>query len=155
MSGNVSQRTQELLPEKARPALLLRTSANIALSNAALAEQCLLELGAYHRGEPCDQSYGLELFRRASIEGDLEAREWAQRCFGEIVLIWLRRHPCRVIACLLESEENLIALTFERFWQTTALTEHLPFRMLAGWLAGTASQPARGHPGYLACLLAA
>ncbi|HLG76454.1 MAG TPA: hypothetical protein VFA09_13850 [Ktedonobacteraceae bacterium] len=134
MSNNVSRKTQELLPEQARPALLLRTSANIALSNAGLAEQCLLELGAYHRSEPCDQPFGLELFRRATVEGDLEAREWVQRCFGEIVLTWLRRHPSGATACRLESEENFIALTFERFWQATALTQQVSCKTLAAAL---------------------
>ena len=130
MSNNISQRTQELLPEQAEPAIRRRESASIALSNAALAEQCLLELGAYRRGELYDQAYGLELFRRATVEGDPEAWEWVQRCFGEIVLAWLRRHPSRATACRLESEENFIALTFERFWQATALTQQVSFRTL-------------------------
>src|SRR5213082_1652108 len=131
MSNNVSQRTQELLPEQGEPANRRREGAIIALSNAALAEQCLLELGAYSRGKPCDQVYGLELFCRATIEGDLEAREWVQRCFGGIVLTWLRRHPSRAAACRVESEENFIAFTFERFWQATALTQQVSFRTLA------------------------
>jgi hypothetical protein len=134
MSNNVSQRMQELLPEQGEPAIRRRKGASIALSNAALAEQCLLELGAYRRGEPCDQAYGLELFRRATVEGDLEAWEWVQRCFGEIVLVWLRHHPSRATACRLESEENFIALTFERFWQATALTQQVSFRTLAAAL---------------------
>src|SRR5260221_4250918 len=134
MTNSTSQRTKELLPEQAEPAIEKRERASHTLSNAALAEQCLLELEAYRRGEPCDEAYGLELFRRATVERDPEAWEWVQRCFGEIVLGWLRRHPSRAAACRLESEENYVALTFERFWQATALTQHISFRTLAAAL---------------------
>ena len=134
MTNSTSQRTKELLPEQAEPVLEKRAGASSALSNAALAEQCLLELGAYRRGEVCDEAYGLELFRRATVEGDAEAWAWVQRCFGEIVLGWLRRHPSRAAACRLESEANYVALTFERFWQATALSQHVSFRTLAAAL---------------------
>lgn len=130
MSHNVSKRTKQLLPEHAKPAIRRREGASIVLSNAVLAEQCFLELDAYRRGEPCDQANGLELFRRAIVEGDSEAREWVQRCFGETVLAWLRRHPSRMTACRLQTEENFIALTFERFWQVIPLTQQMSFAML-------------------------
>jgi hypothetical protein len=94
----------------------------------------VLELGAYGRGEPCDEAYGLELFCCATGEGDLEAWEWVQRCFGEIVLAWLRHQPSRAEACRLEGEANYVALAFERFWQASALTQHVPFRTLAAAL---------------------
>ena len=47
---------------------------------------------------------------------------------------WLHRHPKRDIACRLESEENYIAQTFERFWQATALASHVEFTTLAAAL---------------------
>ena len=125
---------QERFTAQAEPPIKRREKASRTLSNAALAEQCFLELEAYRRGEPCDEAYGLELFRRATVESDPEAWEWVQCCFGEIVLGWLRRHPSRATACRLESEENYIALTFERFWQATALTQHVSFRTLAAAL---------------------
>ena len=46
----------------------------------------------------------------------------------------LRGHPSREAVCRLESEENYIAQTFERFWQATALTQHVEFSTLAGTL---------------------
>jgi len=46
MSKNVSQRTHELFPERGESANRMREGAVIALSNAALAEQCLLKLDA-------------------------------------------------------------------------------------------------------------
>jgi hypothetical protein len=76
------------------------------LRNEALANQCLKELGHYQRGEPCDERYGLELFRRATLECDPEAWEWVQHCFRDLARGWLRRHPSREKAMNLESEEN-------------------------------------------------
>jgi DNA-directed RNA polymerase specialized sigma24 family protein len=135
MTTSASQRIQKRFTAQAEPIIGTREGASGALSsNAALAEQCVLELGAYRRGEPCDEAYGLELFRRATVEGDPEAWVWVQRCFGEMVLAWLRRHSSRAAACHLESEENYVALTFERFWQATALTRQVSFRTLAAAL---------------------
>src|SRR5258708_14199240 len=134
MTDDASQRAHRQLPEQAEPAIARRERASSTMRNAALAEQCLLELGAYRRGELCDETYGLELFRRAIVEGDTEAWEWGQRCFGEIVLGWLPRHPSRAAACRLESEANYVALAFERFWQATAVTQQVTFKTLAAAL---------------------
>jgi hypothetical protein len=134
MTISASQRIQVRFPEQAKPAIKRRERAGYTLSNAALAEQCLLELGAYRQGAPCDEGYGLELFRRATVEGDAEAWEYVQRCFGESVLGWLRHHPSRATACRLESEENYVALTFERFWQATARSQQVAFKTLAAAL---------------------
>ena len=109
-------------------------SASSTLNTAALAEQCLLQLYAYRRGEPCDESSGLELFRRATVEGDAEAWIWVQRCFSDTVLAWLRCHPSCAAACCLESEANYVALAFERFWQSTTLSQQVAFRTLAAAL---------------------
>jgi len=96
-----------------------------ALSVAVLAARCLEEIDTSRRGKPCDETYSLELFRRATTQGDQDARAWLQRCFSEIVLAWLRRHPSRVAGCRLESEATYIALAFERFWQATAALQSL------------------------------
>jgi hypothetical protein len=134
MIDDASQGMQGQHLEQADPVIARRERASSSLSNAALAEQCLLQLEAYRRGGPCDEASGLELFRRATVEGDAEAWEWVQRCFGETVLAWLRRHPSRAAACRLESEANYIALTFERFWQATALSQQVAFKTLAAAL---------------------
>jgi hypothetical protein len=125
---------QERFSEQAEPASGRGAGASRTLSTAALAEQCLLELGAYRRGESCDEVFGLELFRRATVEGDAEAWAWVQRCFGESVLAWLRYHPSRAAACRLESEANYVALAFERFWQATTLSQQITFMTLAAAL---------------------
>jgi hypothetical protein len=95
-----------------------------------LATQCLREIDRFYRGEPCTESYGIELVRRATIQEDQEAWAWMQHCFGGVVRSWLRGHPNRKAACHLESEENYIAQAFERFWQATTLTQHVEFSTL-------------------------
>ncbi len=111
-----------------------REATRSTLSNAALANRCLRELGNYQRGEPCDETYGLELLRRATLQGDPEAWVRVQDCFREMVRGWLRRHPSREVACRWESEENYVALAFERFWQATA-RQRVVFETFAGALA--------------------
>ena len=78
--------------------------------------------------------YGLELLRRAIVQEDEEAWAGVQHCFNGLVRGWLHRHPKRDIACRLESEENYVAQTFERFWQATALARHVEFITLAAAL---------------------
>ena len=105
-----------------------------ALSIETLAAQCLREIDSYRRGEPSNDEYGLELLRRAIVQENEEAWAGVQHCFSGLVRGWLHRHPKRDVACRLESEENYVAQTFERFWQATALTRHVEFMTLAAAL---------------------
>ena len=104
------------------------------MSLPVLAAQCLQEIENYRRGEPYTESYGVELFRRATVEDDEQAWFWVQHCFGGLVRAWLRRHPNRVAACRLESEETYVAQTFERFWLATAVNQRLAFTRLTAAL---------------------
>jgi len=104
------------------------------MSLLVLAALCTRELNTYRRGEPCADTYSLELLRRASVQGDQEARAWVQHCFGGVVLDWLHRHPKRAHACRLESEEHYVAQAFERFWQATASNQRVEFTTLAAAL---------------------
>ena len=113
---------------------LLSNSLYHEMSPPDLAAQCLRELGNYRRGESCTDAYGLELIRRATFQDNQEAWAWVQHCFGGMVRGWLRRHPQREVACRLESEQNYVAQTFERFWQATALNQRLEFSTLAAAL---------------------
>ena len=61
------------------------------MSLPELAAQCLRELGNYRRGEPCTDTYVLELLRRATIQDKQEAWTWVQHCFAGMVRRWLRR----------------------------------------------------------------
>src|SRR5579871_590916 len=88
-----------------------------ALSISALVEKCQQEIQAYRRGELSNEAYGLELLHRAIMQGDQVAWTGVQRCLSEVVRGWVRCHSSRDAACRWESEENFVALAFERFWQ--------------------------------------
>jgi len=104
------------------------------MSLPVLAAQCLRELDNYRRGEPCTDTFCLELLHHAIIQGNQEAWTWVQHCFGGMVRRWLRRHPQREVTCRLESEENYVAQTFERFWQATAFNQQVEFSTLTAAL---------------------
>ncbi len=104
------------------------------MSASELAAHCVRELSNYRRGEPYTETYGVELLRRATVQGDQEAWAWVQQCLGELVLGWLHRHPSREAAYCLESEENYVAQSFARFWQATTLIQHVEFNTFAAAL---------------------
>jgi hypothetical protein len=132
--GEPSNAQESIPTEKDSLVSLLANPPCSDLSLPVLAAQCLRELDNYRRGEPCTDTYGLELLRRATIQGDQETWSWVQHCFGELVRGWMRRHPKREVACRLESEENYVAQTFERFWQATAFNQRVEFSTLAAAL---------------------
>ena len=102
---------QESTPsEQSSPVSLLSNSMCSEMSLPMLAAHCLRELDNYRRGAPAKDMYGIELFRRATIQGDPEAWVWLHHCFGGLVRGWLRCHPNRAAACRLDSEENYVAL---------------------------------------------
>lgn len=59
----------------------------------------------------------LELLRRASIYGDLEAWTAFQQSLEETVLIWLHEHPGREAVCRVQSERHFVAQAFEQLQQ--------------------------------------
>jgi hypothetical protein len=69
-------------------------------------------------GRTSDQ-YALELFHRATRQGDQEAWEAVHDCFREPVRIWLHQHAKYNTASCLNSEEHYVAHAFARFWQST------------------------------------
>jgi len=83
---------------------------------STLADLCSKELMLHRRREPADDSYCLEIFRRAMVQHDDQAWSTVQKCFGEIVRIWVRSHTSSDIALLHDTEENYVAQTFSRFW---------------------------------------
>ncbi len=132
--GEPSNIAEDIPAERLSPVSFLSNSLCCEMSLPELATQCLRELGNYRRGEPCTDTYGLELLRRATIQDNQEAWAWVQHCFGGLVRGWLRRHPKREVACRLESEENYVAQAFERFWQATAFNQRVEFSTLAAAL---------------------
>src|SRR2546422_9190330 len=79
---------------KSSPVCAEPHAAECTLSGSALVEQCQQEIQAYRRGETSNQAYGLELLRRAMVQGDQAAWAGVQQCLGEVVRGWLHDHPC-------------------------------------------------------------
>lgn len=130
--------TSNVEEEEQRTALQSTTSflkeAACSLSVSVLVSHCQREIDTYRRGEPWIDAYGLELLRRATVQGDQAAWIGVQHCFSGLVHSWLCHHSMREIACRLESEENYVVQTFERFWQATNLNQQLEFNSLAAAL---------------------
>ena len=59
----------------------------------------------------------LELLRRASTHGDLQAWAAFQQGLEETVLTWLHDHPGSEAACRVHSERHFVALAFEQLRQ--------------------------------------
>ena len=105
-----------------------------ALSVLALADQCKSEISKYRSGEPYNDQYCVELFRRAMRQHDPLAWEIVQQRFQETMFRWMRAHPQRELACRLDSEENYVAQAFARFWFATTNNPTLEFKTLAAAL---------------------
>ena len=90
------------------------------LDLSTLEERCISEIENDGFRDLTNAQFSLELLHRATWQGNQEAREAWQRCFGEVLRSWLHRHPRSEEACCLGSEEGYLAQTFERFWQTVA-----------------------------------
>jgi hypothetical protein len=88
------------------------------------------KMSTYLCGSPYNDEHVEELLRRAIIQGDQEARLRVQLCLGKVVRGWLGRHPNREALCNLDSEENYVAVAFERFWQVT-IDKQMAFSTLA------------------------
>jgi hypothetical protein len=61
----------------------------------------------------------LELLRRASTQGDLDAWAKFQKSLEATVLAWLHAHPDCEVACRVHSERHLVSLAFGRLRQAT------------------------------------
>jgi hypothetical protein len=60
--------------------------------------------------------FRLELWRRASQQGDLEAWAAFQQSLEETVLVWFHAHPSREVASHVQSESHFVARAFEQVW---------------------------------------
>ena len=94
-----------------------------------LADRCSEEMKLHRRKEAYDDSYCLEIFRRAIIQRADQAWSVLQQRFGDTVRIWLHSHASKDVALLRDSEENYIAQTFSRFWYAVR-DQHLEFTSL-------------------------
>ncbi len=102
------------------------------LSLETLKEYGAQERRKYLRKEPSDDSYCLEILRRAVVLRDHEAWAALQALLSESVRLWFARHPYRRSALRYEPvEQTYIDDTFRRFWQALN-DQHLVFSSLAG-----------------------
>ncbi len=104
------------------------------MSLSILAQRCKSEINKHHRGEPSDDRYCLEIFRRAMSQRDHYAWDVLQQNFSELVMGWMHRHPYHEAACRIEREENYVARAFARFWRATVNNPQLEFVSLAAAL---------------------
>ena len=81
-----------------------------------LADLCSDEIYQRSSREITDGRYSLELLRRATVEQADQAWSLLQQCFSETIRTWIRSHPYGDVALRNDSQENLIAQTFSRFW---------------------------------------
>lgn len=86
-------------------------------STMCFSAQCRREISMDCCGDPSTDEHAVELFRRATVQADQDARALVQQYLGDVVGGWLRQHPRREIAYYLVNEEYYIATTFVRFWQ--------------------------------------
>src|SRR5260370_7059793 len=89
----------------------------VQMSLATLTEYSAQEIGKYRRNEPSDDSYCLEILRRAVVLRSNEAWTVLLQLFSENVHLWLARHSHREAALRHEIEQNYVDDAFRRFWQ--------------------------------------
>lgn len=123
-----------LPPVSSSPLNPASSTAVRSLSISALVERCRHEMGAYRRGGPSNEAFGLELLHRAILQGDQDAWAGLHQCFDETIRGWLHNHPHREVACRLENEDAYVSLALERFWQATT-QQQVVFKTLSGALA--------------------
>lgn len=105
-----------------------------AMDNLELVDRCMIEINKYRHGEPSNDVYGLELFRRALQECDPFAWEIIQLHFTEMVLQWMQSHPLRNVVRNYDSDENYVAQGFTRFWRATIGNKEIQFKSLGAIL---------------------
>jgi hypothetical protein len=81
-----------------------------------LASLCIDELKQLRSNGTTNDRYCIEILRRAIIEQTDQAWSLFQQCFSGTIRVWIYSHPNHDVALLYDSEENLIAQTFSRFW---------------------------------------
>ena len=100
---------------------------------ATLADLSSDELQRHRWNGSYDESYSVELLRRALVTHSDMAWSLLQQCFSETLRNWIWSHPGRDVALLRDSEENYIAQTFTRFWLAVR-DQHIEFTTLSAIL---------------------
>jgi hypothetical protein len=101
------------------------------MDSSLLAEHYTQELKKHHRGEQFDECYGLELFRRTTIQHDATAWKLLQQCLQNTMHQWLLLHPRREEAYSIDSQAHYIIRAYEMFWDRSVYPQHSEFFSLA------------------------
>ena len=156
-TGALDDEVQPISPhgipaQQVSPTLQTGDLVGSATTAREIMEDCNWEMRASGGADACDDGSILELFRRAIVQSDQEARRCLEHGLGEIMRDWLHRHPRRDEARQFESEEQYIAQVFERFRRATASHQQpeftqlaLMFRYLQATLNGVLLDTLRAH----------
>lgn len=87
------------------------------MSLAELQQRCTQEIAKFRHKDVSDDSYCLEVFRRAIQHNDQQAWTMLHEQYTEVVHVWFRRHTSKETALRYMNEEDCVARTFTRFWQ--------------------------------------
>src|SRR5579884_406026 len=91
-----------------------------SMSLEGLIECGAQELRKYYRKESSNESYSMELFRRAIVLHDQESWAALQTLLSDHVRMRFARHPCREMALRYEPfVQTYIDDTFRRLWLAT------------------------------------
>lgn len=77
------------------------------------------------------EAYARDMFRRAVLEQDSEARQWVKRTYRNVVVAWLHAHAHRELACRFNTEDYYISQAFEQLWCLATAQPDLPFDTLS------------------------
>jgi len=103
------------------------------MSLANLTEYSAREISKYRQNELSDDSYCLEILRRAVVLRSNEAWIVLLQLFSDNVHLWFARHSHHEAALRHEVEQNYVDDAFRRFWQAVA-DQKLSFSSLGGAL---------------------
>lgn len=104
------------------------------LSIDELARRCRQESDRFLAGQPSDEAYGLELFRRAITNGDQAAWQTIYAQYQTLLAYWVRGHSR--FHSTQEEVTFFVNAAFARFWRTASERKtKLQFVSLASLLA--------------------
>jgi DNA-directed RNA polymerase specialized sigma24 family protein len=90
-------------------------SAPTQITLTALVQHCVVENQRFRYGQPSDQRYAHELFRRALVERDDLAWEYLYSQYRSLAERWVRNNAA--LSGSYEPVEHLVDEAFTRFWQ--------------------------------------
>jgi hypothetical protein len=103
------------------------------LTVAELARATKQEAEKFQRGEPSQDAFGVELFRRAVCDRDTAAWQAVGAQYRGLLLTWIKRHPASPLVH--EDDDYWIHQAFTRFWQAVNTERIHHFTTLAALLS--------------------